>query len=166
MELKLHRRVAAPAQTVWALLAERFADVGLWTSGLKSSRMDTDPAVGAIRTCVMPNGNQIHETLRIYSPEALEFKYQVTTGAPKWIKEASNHWTIRATGPDTCDVSAIAKVVLPWWLVPVTPLMGLALRHMGKRYLDEMEYYLANGTIHPRAAKMKIPTVTAVPAKS
>lgn len=155
MELKLNRRINAPAATVWGLLAEKFGDVGQWTSGLAGSHMTGEPGVGAVRTCTMPNGDEIQETLVIYSPEKMNFKYTATQGLPSWLKEASNNWAVHPINAQTCTVSAIATVVLPWWLVPVSPLAKLGLKIMGKRFLDEMEYYLANGSIHPRAAKQK-----------
>lgn len=141
MEMNFSRRLNAPANEIWALMGEGYGDVGQWARGLKGSHL-RDPGAGmvqgAIRVCERDNGQAIHEQARIYDPHSMTLSYTVVDGMPSWVAEASNTWTIRPDGLG-CVVTARAVLTLPWWLRPVTPLMRMWIRSLGRRFMDDME---------------------------
>ena len=155
MQLSKTWKVNASAGDTWSLLAEGFGDVGLWTSGIDSSQLSDVLGKGAIRTCGLPDGSWIKESVTGYDPDAMTFSYTVVQGAPRWIKEASNIWQIRAISGNQCEVTSNAVIVLPWWLRPLTPMMRIMVGRMGEQFVREAEYYLTHERIHPRATRAK-----------
>lgn len=150
MELTLKRRMNVPALTAWTLLADRFGDIAALTTGLQNSWADQPVAKGTTRICVQPNGAKIIETMSAFSRDNMSFRYDITKGAPTWIKSAYNRIQIIPVDDNTCDVISTPHVDLPWWLGPLSPVMRIFVGHMGRRFFEEVEYFAIHGEAHPR----------------
>src|SRR5260370_16990800 len=51
MEMRAELVISAPAEDAWAVVGERFGEIGEWASAITKSVMDGQPAAGQVRTC-------------------------------------------------------------------------------------------------------------------
>lgn len=54
MEVRAELVINAPAEDAWAVVGERFGEIGQWASAITESVMDGPSAVGQVRTCQVP----------------------------------------------------------------------------------------------------------------
>ncbi len=72
--------IAAPVSDVWKLVGD-YANISSWHPVVNESRIEEGPAgdkVGAIRTCTLENGAQLHERQTARSDEDFSFTYIIT----------------------------------------------------------------------------------------
>jgi hypothetical protein len=51
MELRANVMIDAPAAAAWAVLGERFGDIGEWATPITASALDHALGSGSVRTC-------------------------------------------------------------------------------------------------------------------
>ncbi len=135
------QRLDISADRVWAILGTDFGNVGQWARGLARSRLvssDGRLAPGTQRICALPDGNSVTEVIEEYDPEQRIIHYALIQGAPIWLRRASNRWQVRPLGGEGCAVRSTAELVLPCWLVALTPLVRLYLRFLFKRFVEDL----------------------------
>ncbi|PCJ67440.1 MAG: hypothetical protein COA58_03730 [Bacteroidetes bacterium] len=94
------------ADSLWAILRE-FDKVAHWTSAL-----DHSEGVGESKfegtTCnervCEANKSRLVEKLTQFSDNDRELAYELTEGAPGFVKLATNHWTVHEIGPNQSEV--------------------------------------------------------------
>ncbi len=93
--------INVPADSLWAILRE-FDKVGEWTSTLHHSegagKAKFEGTTCNERVCQI-NNNRLVEELTLFSDDKKELAYELTEGAPGFVKLASNHWTVYEMGP-------------------------------------------------------------------
>jgi hypothetical protein len=153
--------INAPAAKVWRVLAHEFDTIGLWASAIPASRgLSEVPApaaagVGA-RVCAtaVPGFGEIRETFTSYDEDAMHFAYKATEGRPWFIKQAANHWRVRALGPSTSEVEAWAEIEVSLFPgVLLAPLLKLQLGRTGAQTFDDLKYYVEHDQVHLRKLK-------------
>ena len=156
MELKKTYVVDAPTEDTWSLLAGQFGDVGTWTSAIQSSQLTDRMGPSAIRQCILPNGKWIREQVTGYDAAKMTFDYKIIEGAPAWIKEASNQFTVQPMSNNRTKVMTRTVIRLPFWLWPFSPLVRINVKRMTNRFMDETRHFLETGKVHRRVARAKI----------
>jgi hypothetical protein len=109
MDLRAEIAIDAPAGAVWALLGERFGQIGEWAAPITSSCVDGQPAVGAVRTCRIAGfgpfkPGTIKERLVAFERDARRLAYESTKGLPGFVKSAINRWSVHSTTEASCVV--------------------------------------------------------------
>ena len=155
MNLESKITVNASAQEAWQVLGEQFGTISEWSAALQSSSLNGELQTGAVRTCTSSGfgpfpPTEAKEQLTHYDPNSLEFSYTALSGLPKFIKEASNAWSIQTVDAHQCIVYSRAKVKLAWWLTPLAWLFPLLLKKDMKKFIEELVYRIENGRPHPR----------------
>ena len=51
MEMRAELVISASAEDAWAVVGERFGEIGEWASAITKSVMDGQPGVSQMRTC-------------------------------------------------------------------------------------------------------------------
>ncbi len=161
LHLSGHTTIHAPAQKVWHILAHEFSTIGHWASAIPASQAVPDlpaPAGAEVggRVCAtaVPGFADIQETFTLYDESSMHFAYQATEGRPWFLKQAENHWVVRALGPESSEVETRAEIDLP--LFPglfLAPLLKLQMGRVGARSLEELKYYVERDQVHPRKLK-------------
>lgn len=157
MKIQKSTIIDAPADEVWAVVAHDFANVGLWSSAVVSSGVNTEAATpdGATvggRVCDVPGIGDLKETFTQYSEADKEFTFQVT-GMPSFITLAQNHVTVRPAGNGRSEVSlditmetnAVGKVM--------GPMFAVRLRNTLNTFLVELTDYVERGEVSKKKAK-------------
>jgi Polyketide cyclase / dehydrase and lipid transport len=147
-----------PADRVWQVLANDFAKIGEWYSGVHRSQVKLDPeapegAACAGRISRVPGLGEIHETFTSYDPSNKTFAYEVT-GMPFFVKGASNSFAVATIdgGRSRVSLEAITHFApVVGWLM-VLP-MKLQLSKLMGQLLEELKHYVEKGEIHPRKAE-------------
>jgi len=155
--MKLHTEIEidAPAARAWALVAERFGDVGEWTSAVHASHLLGPLEVGVVRVCETPRigpipAGEFRERLVLLDREQMRFAYEVTDGALPWfLSSARNDWAVIPRG-ERCLVTSDAALrlkPLAFWMRPlVVPMMRGQIRNV----FEELAHHVEHGVPHPR----------------
>jgi hypothetical protein len=155
MKVVRELEIDVPADRVWQVLANDFAKVGEWYSGVRHSQAKLDAEVpdGAVcagRIAHVPGLGEIHERFTYYDRSKMAFAYEVT-GMPFFVKGASNSFAVAAMGGGRSRVSLEALThfvpVVGW---PMILPMKLRLNKLMGQLLEELKYYVENGDIHAR----------------
>src|SRR5262245_23147190 len=100
MKLELHVEIDAPAAAAWAVLGERFGDLGAWAAPIASSSLDGELGVGAIRTCQIATFGPlalgtVRERLIAFDPGRMTLAYESVDGLPAFLTSAVNYLSIQ-----------------------------------------------------------------------
>ncbi len=159
IELRTELELDVPASEAWRVLGEEFGSVGDWASGLRSSSLDREVEVGALRTCELrafgpfPSGQIIEELLE-FDREAMKFTYAPTSGMPPMFEKAENRWSVEPLGNDRCRVRSHASVDVRWWALPLANFFGGRIRSSVGTFAEEMRHRIETGQAHPRKLAM------------
>jgi hypothetical protein len=167
MELTAEIRVNAPADGAWHLVGTAFGDIARWAAPITASTLDRDAAgEGAVRTCHVtgfgPMGDMVvRERLLAFDGAARSLTYDAVEGMPRFVRRATNTWTVEADGTRACVVRTRATVRLVWWMRLLAPLMAARLRREATAVLEELAHMLETGLRHPRKVMASVPPSTA-----
>ncbi len=147
----------ASSAEAWAVLAERFGEVGAILSTLESSELKGELKVGGSRVCVTkpvwPFGSTaLVETLTKHDPKTLTFSYKVTQGLPGAIQSANSDWNIESLTDDKSKIRSVSELQLKWWVAPFSCIIRAIIKKEIAKAFEEFTYYLENKKVHPRAA--------------
>ncbi|MBL4705870.1 MAG: SRPBCC family protein [Flavobacteriales bacterium] len=102
------------SDSLWAILRE-FDKVADWTSTLNHSKGTGEAKFEGTtcneRICESANHKLIEE-LTMFNDNKMELAYELTEGAPGFVKLASNHWTVHEIGPNQSQVQMDIKINL------------------------------------------------------
>ncbi len=144
MRIEQHIDIDVPAEQLWQAVGPGFASIGEWASAVPRS-VPTDQADGRVCTVAgAPGIDQVVERITDYSDTDRTLTYQAE-GLPGFIGEATNHWRIEATGPDTSRASFTASLQVHGPGRLVAPALGLRLRFIGRRTLRELQHLVEHG---------------------
>jgi hypothetical protein len=136
--------VAVPAEQLWDLFGENFADWADWTDTLFFSSLDAEMCTGAIRTCgvtaVGPVKEcEVTEEVTHFDRDSMAVTYLVLSGLPGMMKRVENAWNIKKIDDSSCRISSDANFKLAWWIMPLVPLMKLQMKGAIKSFLRELK---------------------------
>jgi Polyketide cyclase / dehydrase and lipid transport len=155
VDLRAEVVIDAPAAAAWAVLGERFGQIGEWAAPITSSCLDGEAMVGATRTCHFAGfgpfkAGTLTERLVEFDPGAMTLAYESVDGMPSFVKSARNRWTVQPRSAASCLVRTHATLELQG---PVRLLQFVVRRRLqadGARVLDELRYQVEHGRPHPR----------------
>ena len=140
MQLHLEQEINAPAERVWAVLGQQFAEIERWSSTVETSRsldasevpagVVADPAAPVLGRETVSALVTAKEILVRYSDADAELTFAVA-GLPKIIKHARNTQGVRALGGGRSVVTF--DVDLEAW-GPFKVLMPVMRRRMSKTF--------------------------------
>jgi hypothetical protein len=155
--VKLEARVVinAPAAAAWAVLGERFADIGEWAAPITSSTLDRELGVGAIRTCQISRFGPlalgvVRERLIAFDPARMTLAYESLDGLPAFITSAINHLSIEDIDNGQCLVRSQANVALHGAAWLLGPLLKWRMQIAARRVFEELRHQVEHGRAHPR----------------
>lgn len=157
MKIQRSMDVNAPATDAWALLADGFGDIGEWTSVVDSSRLVGDRVeVGAVRHCRVSgpgSGDGLAvERITAFEPDSMTYTYEAVDGLPGLVRSARGTLSIAPLAGDRCRVRADGRIVLPWWLSPLSPVVSLTMGSAIRKFFRDLQYRLEHGAPHPEVA--------------
>lgn len=139
--------------SLWAILRE-FDKVGDWTSMLNHSEGYGNPEFEGVscrgRVCETGSGGpgKVIEELTMFNDEKRELAYELTEGAPGFVKFAGNHWAAFAVGTNQSQVTMEVTMHLSKFMGFF--LGGFIKKDMKKQvsvFLDELKLYAETGEI-------------------
>lgn len=150
------RTVNAPKADVWQVLAEDFAEVGEWSSLVSEvdfiAGHNPGGMMGGTRFCFIPAfGESVEERITAYDENNGILAYDIVKGLPPFVIEGSNTFDIVAIDTDTTQVNS----TMTMQVAPQTPGLpvGMTKQNFARAVsisLDELTYFVENGTPHPR----------------
>ena len=146
--------IHAPIEKVWEVLAEDFAGIGKWSSGVAHSQGFGEPIGDSpfrIRACEITavGFDDTKEEILEFDKEAYLLRYSLFEGLPGFVKKAENTWKLEeradgthVKGTTEMYASGILGATLKGMMKGAT---RKALQSMG----EELKYYLEKGQVHP-----------------
>jgi len=101
-EVVVRRRVAAPAERVFAVLAD-FAGLADLSPAIESCTVEGE-GVGAVRTLRMAGGLSLQERLESHDAAARRFSYSIIGENPLPFRDYLSTVTVEPDGADACRV--------------------------------------------------------------
>jgi hypothetical protein len=166
--------IDAPVDRLWNILADEFADIGLWATAVPSSKAEGTPptwlpdAPAATRSCDLnlPGIRAISETITRFDPANHVLSYRVDEGMPSFVTGVSNTWSLTSVGPGRTRVTMLAEATLGGAVGTLaTPMMRLnfarTLRGLGR----DLAIYAVTGlpSDSKRRASRRLADRSAVP---
>jgi Polyketide cyclase / dehydrase and lipid transport len=147
--------INAPAAAAWAVLGERFADIGEWAAPITSSTLHGDLGVGAIRTCQISSFGPlaldvVRERLIAFDPARMTLAYESVDGLPAFITSAINHLSIEDIDDRHCLVRSHANVALRGPARLLAPLLQRRMQIAARHVFEELRQQVEHGRAHPR----------------
>ncbi|WP_422858877.1 SRPBCC family protein [Flagellimonas sp. S174] len=146
--------INAPIDEVWAVLAEDWAAIGKWSSGVSHSQGFGAPIGGSeysVRACEITAAgfDDTKEEILEYDGDDYLITYQLADGLPGFVKDAINVWTLEETPGGT--------LIKGKTTMRATGVMGFMMKGMMKgatrKTLEsmarELKYYVETGELHP-----------------
>lgn len=146
--------VNASATDAWALLADGFGHEAAWTTVIDGSYLVGDRVeVGAERHCEVSgplSGDGLTvERLTAFEPGAMTYSYEAVRGLPSFMRSARNTFSLTPLADNRCRIRADAQIVLPWWLVPLGPVVSLGAGSAIRKFFRDLHYRLEHGAPRP-----------------
>jgi len=160
MEMRAEVVINAPAEDAWAVIGERFGDIGEWASAITESVMDGSPAVGRVRTCQVARfgpiaAGVIEERLTGFDPEARSLSYEAAAGMPWFIADAASRWSVHPGPGSACTVRIHATLALRVAARPLSAALRWRMRADTRRVLAELRHRVE--AHHPGPASLAPP---------
>ena len=155
---RAQNHINAPVADVWAALAEDFAGIGTWASGVNHAEGAGRPVGGSLhseRACeIAATGfNDTKERILDFDTDRHVLRYQLYDGLPGFVENAENTWTLREerggtriVGVTEMRINGIMGKLMGGFMTRNT---NRVLEHMA----EELKHYVETGRPHPRKAK-------------
>ncbi len=150
--------INAPIDEVWAVLAEDWAGIGKWSSGVSHSQGFGEPIGGSeytIRACEITAAgfDDTKEEILEYDAENHLIRYKLADGLPGFVNDAINIWTLEETSEGTLikgKTTMRATGIMGWMMKGI---MKGATRKALESMTRELKHYVETGELHPDKIK-------------
>jgi len=137
MKLKVSLVLNAPADTVWTILGDEFADISKWNDAIFESSLDRKVGKGAIRTCELKSG-PVTELLTRFDKGSGALTYEISSGLPSFMGTVENAWAIHAINENSCRVTSNVTINIRWYALPMAPLVKMNLRKLIRGAIEQL----------------------------
>jgi hypothetical protein len=145
-------KVAAPAESVWWFVGEKYGDIGAWAPGLESSFLEGELDLGAVRVCRTRASwpfvaGTVRERLITFDRGTMTLAYRAFEGLPGFMEHRYSRWTITALSPERCQVEVSGEIDVrgPWRLL--APLFRWQLGRMARRALERLATHVTRARL-------------------
>ncbi len=162
--MKISKRVTIkkPAEDVWAVLGEDFVNISKWASSvnhsveLKGKPTTEAPVCG--RVCELGSGTKsavLNEKIISFDSQNRNFTLEVKPDADSKmpIVKSISKFSVKKLSNSSCEVSCNANITLKPFALLMLPLLKMGFGKNFGELLEELQFYVENGTVHPRKAK-------------
>jgi hypothetical protein len=162
--------VSASATDAWALLADGFGDIGTWTTAVDGSNLvGGQVEVGAERHCKVSgplSGDGITvERITAFDPGGMTYSYEAVRGLPSFLRSAHNTLSVTPLAGNRCRIHADAAIALPWWRVPLGPVIWLGVGFAIRKFFSDLQYRLEQGAPRPELARRAVAVLSSEAVK-
>ena len=155
MEAEYTIEINRPAADVWAILSDRYADIGEWATAVPASRPNPD---GDGRLCETPfrGFREVRETMLHHDEDAMTFTYTATS-VPRWIGRPKNTWMVEPIDDDRCRAGFRPALDASIVGLMLFRLAGFKMDELANEVLTDLKYFAETGQPSPskRAALAK-----------
>ncbi len=162
--MKISKRVTIKksAEDVWAVLGEDFVNVSKWVSSVNHSvelkgKPETEASVCG-RVCELgsgPKSAKIDEKIISFDRNNKSFTLEVTPQSESKIPiiKSISKFRVKEIDSSSCEASCTANITIKPFALLLLPLLKMGFGKNFGELLEELQYYLENGTVHPRKTK-------------
>jgi len=149
VEIKTETEIDRPAETVFDVIVD-FRGQHRWltnSSVYRGTTVHTDGAVAVGTTYreSAPTGDRNGVVTALERPTTLTCSQPLTLKPRVGTVDVTLRYTLTATGPTSTHVERVVALAIPWWLVPMQPVLVRIFRTESKRTLASLKAF-ANGS--------------------
>lgn len=146
--------INAPIKEVWTVLAEDWAGIGKWSSGVSHSQGFGEPIGGSaysIRACEITAAgfDDTKEEILEFDSDNHMIKYVLADGLPGFVKDAINVWTLEETNEGTLIKGKTTMRATGIMGGMMKGIMKGATRKALASMARELKHYVETGELHP-----------------
>jgi hypothetical protein len=153
MKIIKELKIDKPNKDVWEVLGNQFGAIDKWASLIKHSEV-SDPMLspGVVRS-TETTGGPTKQEITAFNSEQYLLSYKAIAGTPFFAKSINAKWSL------TKNQDASTKLILDFEIKfkgiggILSPIVKKKLGKVGDELLEELKYYVENGTPHPRKMK-------------
>jgi len=150
--------IKKPIEDVWEVLGNQFADISKWSSLISSSEVSGESKMTnvsySIRSTETANGPTKQE-LTAFDPANHMLSYKAISGTPAFFKSVHAEWALTSSGQDATILMLDFEVKFKGITGILSPIVKKKLGKVGDELLEDFQYYVENGTPHPRKTASK-----------
>ncbi len=141
--------IDASPDTLWAILATDYNNIGDWTTAVLHSEQDPDLPEGEGRVIQVPRLGEVHEPIRYFDAEKRTFTFElITDGFPFFVKSVHSTWTVQPLGANRSEVTINSQFeMLPMIGALMWPLLKKNSRKTITILLEDLKRYAETGEI-------------------
>lgn len=144
--------IDSPADKVWSVLWNEFGEIEKWCSGIRKSHAVFDNTSNVEKEVCGRVCDALPEKLTHYNLESFTFTY-VGENTPWFIRNIGNTWIVSPSTQSSSVVKMKPVIELNMFFGFIALTFKPLLNKFGRRVLEDLKYYMENGTPHPRKLK-------------
>ena len=145
--------IGKSVEDVWEVLGNQFGEISKWSSLIRESKVYGDSKLAGInysqRETNTTNGITKQE-MTSFNPEQYSLSYKSISGTPPIIKEVRAHWSLSKKDANNTNLVLDFTADMKGLGFIIAPIAKIKLGKIGDELLDELKYYIENGSPHPR----------------
>jgi hypothetical protein len=147
MNVRNSSTIDASSDTVWAILATDYNNIGDWTTTVLHSEQDPDLPVGEGRIIRVPRLGEVREPIRHMDADKRTFTFEViAAGFPFFVKSLHSTWSVQPLDANRSEVSINSQFeMLPVVGALMWPLLKKNSRKTFTILLEELKLYAETG---------------------
>ncbi len=143
MKVKTAHELNVPADAVWTLMGDRFAEIGEWSNTVVKSSIDGPLAPGSVRTCDLkptPAGlDQIQEQITKFDRQGQSFAFLIVSGLPGFMRKVESEWTIEPLAGGRTRAINQLTIEVAWYMRPMAFMIRRQFQNTIKLFMREIE---------------------------
>lgn len=162
-------KIEKPVHEVWKIWAEEFDQAGIWMAQVNHTLQKTSgtkaegaPMIGRICNFTSnPNGPKAIEDILKYDPKHYKMDLRVLAeNVPIPLKQNLFNSSLKKVSDHATEIQIEANIELKWKGYLLYPLIKKGFHKSYGELLEELKYYVENGSVHPRKQKKQHLTMT------
>lgn len=154
MVIKRQIPISKSIEDVWEVLGNQFGEISKWSSLIKESKVYGDSKLEGLSYSIRETNTTqgiTKQEMTSFNPEQHSLSYKALSGTPFFIKTVNANWFLSKLNDDSAQLNMSVDVETKGIMgVILGPVAKMKLGKLGDELVDDLKYYLENGSPHPR----------------
>lgn len=154
MIIKKELAISKSIEEVWEVLGNQFGEISVWSSLIKESKVYGDSKLEGLNYSIRETNTTqgiTKQEMTSFNKEQYSLSYKALSGTPFFIKSVNAKWSLSKLNDDNTQINMNVDVQTKGIMAAIlNPVAKMKLGKLGDELMDDLKYYLENGSPHPR----------------
>jgi hypothetical protein len=154
MIIKKEISINKSIQDVWEVLGNQFGEISVWSSLIKESKVYGDSKIKGLNYSIRETNTVkgiTKQEMTSFNPEQHSLSYKALSGTPSFIKGVNAKWFLSKLNDNSTQLTMSAAIETKGIMgIVLGPVVKIKFGKLGDELMDDLKYYLENGSPHPR----------------